>query len=189
MIQNELISVLAEEVLRDIKSELGSAPFFAIIFDTIQDVSKKDQLSEVFRYVKINYHDDGTPSKLKVFKAFNSFIEVEDSSGIGLHKPITNSFQQKGLDIKNCRGQGYDGAAVMSGKYSGLHKKIQDVAPHAHYVHCASHNFNLVLKDAMEAVTETRQFYNIIESVYNFFGHSSLLCGAKSFRMSLIVIA
>ena len=60
----------------------------------------------------------------------------------------------------------------MSGKYSGLHKKIQDMAPHAYYMHCASHNLNLVLKDAMEAVTETRQFYNTIESVYNFFRHS-----------------
>ena len=60
----------------------------------------------------------------------------------------------------------------MSGKYSGLHKKIQDVDPHTYYVHCASHNLNLVLKYAMEAVTETRQFYDTIKSVYNFFGHS-----------------
>ena len=60
----------------------------------------------------------------------------------------------------------------MSGKYSGLHKKIRDVAPHAYYVHCASHNLNLVFEDAMEAVTETRQFYDTIESVYNFLGHS-----------------
>ena len=51
-------------------------------------------------------------------------------------------------------------------------KNFQDVAPHAYYVHCASHNLNLVLKDAMEAVTETHQFYDTIESVYNFFGHS-----------------
>ena len=60
----------------------------------------------------------------------------------------------------------------MSGKYFGLHKKIQDMAPHAYYVHCASDNLNLVLKDAMEAVTETLHFYDTIESVYNFFGHS-----------------
>ena len=49
-------------------------------------------------------------------------------------------------------------------------------------MHCASHNLNLVLKDAMEAVTETlrhhyrlrhsRYIYDTIESVYNFFGHS-----------------
>ena len=46
------------------------------------------------------------------------------------------------------------------------------MAPHAYYVHCTSHNLNLVLKDAMEAVTETCQFYDTIESVYNFFWHS-----------------
>ena len=53
----------------------------------------------------------------------------------------------------------------MSGKYSGLYKKIQDVAPHAYYVHCALHNLNLELKVAIKAVTETRQFYDTIESV------------------------
>ena len=53
----------------------------------------------------------------------------------------------------------------MSGKCSCLHKKIQDVAPHAYYVHCALHNLNFVLIDVMEAVTETHQ-------LYNFFGHS-----------------
>ena len=164
--QNELIPVLAKEVLRDIKSKLKNAPFFAIILDTTQDVSKKNQLSEVFCNVKIDYHNDGIPSELKVVKAFTSFIQVENSSAIGLHKLIKNSIQQKGLDIKNCGGQGYDGAAGVSGKYSG--KKIQDVAPYAYYVHCASHNLKLMLKDAMEAVTETRQFSDIIESIYNF---------------------
>ena len=130
-IQNELISVLAEEVIRDIKSKLQSAPFFTIILNTTQDVNKKDLLSEVFCYVKINYHDGETPSELKVVEAFTSFIEVEDSSAIGLHKLLTNSIQQKGLDIKNCLGQGYDGVAMMSRKYSGLHKKIQNVVSHA----------------------------------------------------------
>ena len=99
-IQNELISLLAGQVLQDIKVELQSAPFFAIILDTTQDVSKKDQLSKVFRYVKIAYHDDGTPRELQVIEAFTSFTEVEDSSAIGLHKLITNSIQEKGLDIK-----------------------------------------------------------------------------------------
>ena len=90
------------------------------------------------------------PSELKVIEAFTSFIKVEDSSAIELHKLITNSIQQKGLDIKNYRGQRYDGDAVMIGKYSGLHKKIQDVAPHAYYVHCASHNLNLVCHESRD---------------------------------------
>ena len=54
-------------------------------------------------------------SKMKVVEAFLSFIKVGDSSAIGLHKLITNSIQQKGLNIKNRHKQGYDGAAVTSG--------------------------------------------------------------------------
>ena len=66
----------------------------------------------VVHCVKIDYHDNGTPSELKVAEAFTSFIQVEDSSAVELLKLITNSIQQKGLHIKNCRGQGYNGAAV-----------------------------------------------------------------------------
>ena len=72
----------------------------------------------------------------------------------------------------NCRKQEYDGNAVISGKYSGLDKKIQNVAPHAYYGHFVLHNLNLVLKDAIQAVTESSQFYDTIESVYDFFGHN-----------------
>ena len=75
----------------------------------------------------------------------------------------------------------------MSGKYFGLHKKIQDMAPHAYYVHCASHNLNLLSKDAKEAVTETHQFYDTVESVYIF--SDIVLCRSKSFRLSMIVLA
>ena len=46
------------------------------------------------------------------------------------------------------------------------------MAPHAYYVHCASHDINLVLNDAMEVVTETRQFHYAIESVHNFFKYN-----------------
>ena len=120
------------------------------------------------------------PSELKVVKTFTSFIEVEDSSAIELHKPITNSIHQKGLNIKNCRGQGYDGPAVMSGKYCGLQKKIQD------WVHMLN-NLNLVSKDAMEAVTESRQFYDAIESVYDFSGHN--IVRWQKLQNSIIVIS
>ena len=83
LIQNQLISILAEEVLRDINSEIQSGPFFAIVLDTTQDVSKKDQLSEVFRYVKIDDHDDRTPSELKVFEDWITQTDNEFHSAEG----------------------------------------------------------------------------------------------------------
>jgi hypothetical protein len=47
------------------------------------------------------------------------------------------------LDLNKCRGQGYDGAAVMSGISSGVQKRISDIIPRASYVHCSAHNLNL----------------------------------------------
>ena len=43
------------------------------------------------------------------------------------------------------RGQGYDGAANMSGETSGLQARVKAVSPRAAYVHCASHCLNLVI--------------------------------------------
>lgn len=48
------------------------------------------------------------------------------------------------------------------------------MAPHAHFVHCASHNLNLVLKDSVECNKEIAQFFETVQNVYNFFGHSIL---------------
>ncbi|KAJ8017779.1 52 kDa repressor of the inhibitor of the protein kinase [Holothuria leucospilota] len=66
-------------------------------------------------------------------------------------------------------GQGYDGAAAMSGHKNGVQKHIQDECPSAVYTHCVSHSLNLCLMKAGEvpdinkAVTlmhEIAVFYN-----------------------------
>lgn len=44
---------MANEVKQEINSEIQSSPFFSVIMDTTQDISKVDQLSEVFRYIKV----------------------------------------------------------------------------------------------------------------------------------------
>lgn len=51
--QNEIIYIIAKRVQCDIQEEINSAPFFSVIMDTTQDISKRDQLSQVYRYVTI----------------------------------------------------------------------------------------------------------------------------------------
>ena len=61
-IQNEQIEVLANQLEHNIVSGITSAPFFfTIIAYTTQDVSKFDQLSQIYQYVKIVAKDDGSP--------------------------------------------------------------------------------------------------------------------------------
>lgn len=52
-IQNELISCLGQHLLNSIINEINASPFFAIICDTTQDISKVDQMSVIIRYVHL----------------------------------------------------------------------------------------------------------------------------------------
>lgn len=73
------------------------------------------------------------------------------------------------LDIKKCRGQGYDGASVMSGVFSGVQKRISDIVPNAPYVHCTAHNLNLVISDIAKSSLKISKFFGIVQSIFLFF--------------------
>jgi hypothetical protein len=63
----------------------------------------------------------------------------------------------------------------MSGIYNGVQEKISKKVENAPYVHCAAHNLNLILNDAVKNV-ET-DFFLIVEKIYTYFGNSILRWG------------
>ena len=73
---------------------------------------------------------------------------MTDLTGKGLSDTIKRLLKENNLDIRNVVGQGYDGAAAMSGTKSGVQKHINDEVSTALYVHCCSHNLNLCLEKA-----------------------------------------
>ena len=75
------------------------------------------------------------------------------------------------LGTKNLRGQFYDGAFNISGRFNGLQAKIQEVNKSALYVHCYAHSLNLVLVSTISQAS--RNFFGVIQSLYNFIAGSS----------------
>ncbi|KAE9522499.1 hypothetical protein AGLY_017092 [Aphis glycines] len=78
------------------------------------------------------------------------------------------------LYILKCRGQGYDGAAVMSGSLTGVQKRIRAIVPNATFVHCCPHNINLIICDAAKSTRKVLSFFETVQDIYNFFSSSSL---------------
>ena len=74
--------------------DIKDAPFFSILLDTTPDISKTDQLSFVFRYVKVIYDSDQKPVDLKVKESFIEFQPVSDHTAGGLESMVT-SFLKK----------------------------------------------------------------------------------------------
>ena len=85
----------------------------------------------------------------EIHESFVGFSEVSGGTASELASDILSVVESKGLQMSNCRGQGYDGGANMSGIHSGVQARISAIELTAKYVHCAAHNTNLVLNDSM----------------------------------------
>ncbi len=64
---------------------------------------------------------------------FLQFVPVILTRGEDLANTIVNTLESLGLDLRYIRGQGYDGAAAMSGAFNGVQAKIREKFPSALY--------------------------------------------------------
>jgi hypothetical protein len=158
-IQNELIETLGSELEAQLVDNIKNAPFYSIITDTTQDFSKNDQLSQTFRYVEIIKDDNGRPRDIQIRETFLGFFKCKSQMAADMTRQIIEIVESKGLSFDQCRGQGYDGASTMSGAYGGVQKFIHEKQPLAVYIHCAAHNLNLVVNDAVSGVREVKAFF------------------------------
>jgi hypothetical protein len=81
--------------------------------------------------------------------------------------------KENNLDISLLRGQGYDGAANMSGPFKGVKSRILKLQPLALYTHCANHRLNLVLNKA-SSIPSIRNTIGIITNINNFLRESAI---------------
>ncbi|KAL4108147.1 hypothetical protein QTP88_018393 [Uroleucon formosanum] len=136
-----------------------------------------------------NLDSDGNPKTLQINESFIGFVEILDQSGVGLEESIIKCITKNNLNLPKLRGQGYDGAANISGVYSGVLARLKSKHKLATYIHCAFYNLNLVLNDAMNSSTEVKNFFGLVEKMYTFFSNSikrwQLLLSSESSDISI----
>ena len=106
----------------------------------------------------------------EIRKEFFRFMLCDSGvRGEALAKVIKDSVKEIGLDMKDCHGQGYDGAGHMAGKCAGAAARIRSEYLPAIYIHCASHKLNLcvasscsvqMVKNMMDTVRVISDFFN-----------------------------
>nr|XP_047138550.1 uncharacterized protein LOC124814676 [Hydra vulgaris] len=95
-------------------------------------------------------------SDFNIREDFIQFIYCSEGvKGKDLFNVLLNCVSNLNLDIKNCRGQGYDGASSVSGYINGLSAQVLNINSKALYTHCHSHRLNLSF---CESFVTTRVF-------------------------------
>jgi hypothetical protein len=82
----------------------------------------------------------------------------------------------KGWIMPNCICQGYDGAANMAGKFSGVRTRIQTEIPEAYYVHRYAHCLNLAVVKSCQ-LQIVRNTIDTVKDVSYAFHYSSKRTG------------
>ena len=152
--QIEMAEMFSHQILRTIISEIQQNKFYAVTADGTQDVAGQEQESFVLRYVD---------SDLYVHEDFIGLYEIPSTTGDVLARTLFDVLSRNGLFIRNMRAQTYDGAANMSGCFSGCQARVQERQPLALFFHCGSHACNLVMQHAVtscQLIRDSLQWLN-----------------------------
>lgn len=158
-ILNEMVELMAHDILRSLTDEVRAAEHYAVIMDETADISVKEELSVCFRVVT---------ESLEVEKLFCGFFNMTDTTATSLFAILKDILCRFNLPIEKCRGQCYDGAANMKGNHRGVQALMQEQEPRALYVHCLAHILNLVLHDVGQKVDMCRDFLYAVTELINF---------------------
>ncbi|SPT20885.1 unnamed protein product [Triticum aestivum] len=160
-IQKDIIEHFAEEVLSCILKELDNG-VFSLLVDECRDVSDKEQMAVVIRYVDTHGLSN---------ERFVGVLHVEETTSAYLKSKIDFIIAKLGLSPQQVRGQGYDGASNMAGEFNGLQAKIMRENSSAYFVHCFAHKLNLVVVAIAKKIFDVGDFFDMISLLVTSLDH------------------
>ncbi|KAL3819974.1 hypothetical protein ACJIZ3_005879 [Penstemon smallii] len=149
-IQKDIVNAAATETSNAIINDLGD-DYFAILVDESRDVSGKEQMALVLRYVD---------EKGFIVERLLGIVHVTETTALSLKAAIENLLLKYGICLSRVRGQGYDGASNMRGEFNGLKSLIMKENPTAYYIHFAKNHGDIAL------------FFNLASNIVNVVGAS-----------------
>ena len=134
-IQNELISICGNTITENIVAKCNRAFCFGFMADEATDASTMEQMAMCLRYY----------DEMELREDFIGFSECLSTTGESLAEAFLENLQNANVNIDIMRGQGYGGAANMSGIHRGVQARIKRRVPGAVYTHCKAHSLNLAI--------------------------------------------
>jgi len=156
---NELIEMMGQTVLRSILDDVRTSKFFGLIADESKDVSNKEQLTCVIRWVSPN---------LTVKEDFLGMYELGKTDAASITAALKDIILRCNLQMSKCRWQAYDGAATMAGTLNGVSARIRSEYPAALYLHCANHNLDLALQSCSRESSLVRDALDYAQNLATF---------------------
>nr|XP_018629566.1 zinc finger MYM-type protein 1-like [Nicotiana tomentosiformis] len=156
-IQKDIVDACVKETITAIIEDLDG-DFFGILVDESKDISHKEQMALVLRYV----NKEG-----EVIERFVGIVHVSNTSAMSLKKTICSFLSNHSPSPTQIRGQGYDGASNMQGELNGVKTLILNESPSAYCIHCFAHQFQLTFVALAKKHSDVDDLFCIVTNVLN----------------------
>lgn len=158
---------IAQDIHEDIISQIKSANMYSVLIDESTDISVSKHMVIYARVVSLI---DFTPH---TFFLGNITIDDPKSTAEVLFNYLENFLTENGLPLSKLMAFGSDGAAVMTGKKSGVAARVREKNPHCINLHCLAHKFNLTTSQASKRIPYLKeQFEKCLTDLFYYFGGS-----------------
>ncbi len=141
-VQNELLDCMLPVVREHLIQEAWSSDFLSIQADETTDIATQCQLVLLLSYID---------AKSNIQESFFEFIPLLSTTADSIATALKERQKSKVIS------QAYDGTSVMRGATAGVQRKMQDVYPNAHYIHCYAHQLNLIMQQATSHISKVRK--------------------------------
>ncbi|XP_025412151.1 zinc finger MYM-type protein 1-like [Sipha flava] len=147
---NEIIDLMANEVLLEITKQLQETKYFGLILDSTLARAHRDQFAVVVRYCY----------KGLVFERFLTYIHILSHTGISMTKEVIHFLENNNINLQYCRGQSYDNANNMTERTNSKLQLIENARRTSLYQEKLN---SLVRLSAEREITDTLDFSNLIQ--------------------------
>ena len=148
-------SAVVRQVIREIKKSI----YFTIITGSTPESFYSEQINFTIRFLHLSNNQ-----QWEVEERLLKLEDLEKKKGADIAKLILNVLEKNELDIKSCRGQGYDNGANMAGIYNGVQALIRQNIPQAIFIPCSAHSLNLCGVHAIESLAFVKSYLEIFQS-------------------------
>lgn len=159
-VQSEILQCMIQVCHEEITKEIQGSDFLAVIADEIRDVANKLRLVIVFRYICSN----GKPVE-RFWKLLNPIQNDARTLADCIMQEIDQHVE---LTPTKLIAQSYDGAALMGGSSPSVQAIVKGKYSGAAYVHCHTHQINLILMKAASVNQNVRTFFSNLQSICAF---------------------
>ena len=89
-------------------------------------------------------------------------VHLQQADAKSIYSALIECLKKKNFQVGGIVGMGFDRAATLSGKRSGVQAQMKNFTPHAQFVHCHCHMLQLAYVQAANSTPGIKHVYTTL---------------------------